>query len=77
MEEKQTAVFVKIDDYKDVLDVVDLIKNKLTEARATISQINDLKAQEDHELELWYNEITDVEHKVEFIDHALLEPENQ
>jgi hypothetical protein len=76
MDTKNTPVFVKIDDYKDVVDVVDLIKNKLEEARALVSQLNDLKSQEDHELELWYNEIADVEHKVEFIDRTLLEPDN-
>ena len=77
MEPKNTPVFVQIDDYKDVLDVVELIKNKLEEAQALVSQIHDLKTQEDKELELWYKEITDIEQKIGFIDKTLLEPDHE
>jgi len=72
----KTPVFVKIDEYKDVLDVIDLIKNKLAEAKSTISKINDLKNQEDSELELWHNEIADIERKMTFVDETLIEPDN-
>ncbi len=73
---QQTPVFVKIDEYKDVLDILDLIKNKIKEAKAAISDINDLKNQEDAALLEWSNEITDIEKKIDFIDQTLLEPEN-
>ena len=74
--ERQTPVFVKIDEYKDVLDILDLVKNKLKDAKETINSINDLKNQEDAELEIWYREMHDIEKRIEYIDHALLEPEN-
>ena len=74
--EGQTPVFVKVDDYKDVLDIVDLIKTKLDDAKKVIHQINELKNQEDSELELWYQEVEDITRKVDFIDKTLLEPEN-
>lgn len=70
----KTPVFVKIDDYKDVLDVLDLIKRKIGDAKTLMNQINQLKNQEDAELELWFNEISDVERKIEFMDQTLLEP---
>ena len=74
--EKTTPVFVKIDEYKDVLDIIDLIKNKINEAKHLIDQVNEIKSQEDTEIEIWYNEILDVERKVEYMDKTLLEPEN-
>lgn len=74
--EKQTPVFVKIDEYKDVLDILDLIKNKINEAKITIQGINELKNQEDTELETWYHEVHDIEKRIEYIDNVLLEPEN-
>ena len=74
--DRQAPVFVKVDEYKDVLDILDLVKNKIQQAKATIHEINDLKNQEDTEVAIWANEIADIEKKVEFIDQTLLEPEN-
>ncbi|MFH1063982.1 MAG: hypothetical protein V1729_02800 [Candidatus Woesearchaeota archaeon] len=74
--ERQAPLFVKVDEYKDVLDIVDLVKNKLGEAKSKIREINELKNQEDSEIEIWSNELSDIERKVDFIDQTLLEPEN-
>ncbi|MBW2964099.1 hypothetical protein KY363_01445 [Candidatus Woesearchaeota archaeon] len=74
--DRQAPLFVKVEEYKDVLDVLDLVKNKIKEAKMKIKEINDLKNQEDSELSIWANEITDIERKVEFIDQTMLEPEN-
>ncbi len=74
--ERQAPLFVKVDEYKDVLDIVDLVKNKLGEAKSKISEITELKNQEDSELEIWSNELSDIERKIDFIDQTLLEPEN-
>ncbi|MBW2967792.1 hypothetical protein KY362_04860 [Candidatus Woesearchaeota archaeon] len=74
--ERQTPVFVKVEEYKDVLDILDLVKNKISDAKSTIREINDLKNQEDNEIATWANEIADIERKVDFIDQTLLEPEN-
>ena len=74
--ERQTPVFVKVEEYKDVLNILDLVKNKIKEAKATVHEINELKNQEDTEIAIWANEIADIERKVEFIDQTLFEPEN-
>ena len=41
--DENMQVFVKIDDYKDVLDIMNMIKNKLSEAKITLEEINKLK----------------------------------
>jgi uncharacterized coiled-coil protein SlyX len=69
-------VFVKIDEYKEVLDVIELIKNKVAQARDILGRINDLKNEEDSELERWKTNIDAIEEKVESMDNSLLEPEN-
>ena len=74
--ERQTPVFIKVEEYKDVLNILDLIKNKVREAKTTVHEINELKNQEDTELAIWANEIADIERKIEFIDQTLFEPEN-
>lgn len=67
-------VFVRIDEYKDVLEVLNLLNAKLVKAREIIEKINELKAEEDAELEMWQKELADVEKKVGFMSHTLVEP---
>ena len=67
-------VFVKIDEYKDVLHTVGLIKDKLKEAKDTLVKVKELKSQEDSELESWDGKLSEIEGKIGGIDHILLEP---
>lgn len=69
-------VFVKIDEYKDVLDITGMVRNKLDEAKSTLGKINELKNQEDSELESWSKALNEIERKIDFIDKALFEPES-
>jgi len=71
----EAPVFVKIDDYKDIVDILELIKHKLDEARETLGSLNELKNEEDSELELWNSTLNEIEKKVENIDRAMLDPE--
>ena len=68
-------VFVKIENYKDVLDVMELIKNNITQAKNIINKINDLKNDEDAELDVWRINLEEIERKINDIDDSLLEPE--
>ena len=68
-------VFVKIDEYKDVLDIMGIIKDKLAEARDTLGKINELKNEEDSELDLWNASLEEIESKIEHIDKTLFQPE--
>ena len=72
----EAPVFVKIEDYKDILDVLDLIKDRLAEAKRTLADINELKNDEDSELELWSSTLNEIEKKIEGIDGTLFEPES-
>lgn len=73
---RETPVFIKIDEYKDVLDILDLTKAKIKEARSLVEKINELKNAEDSELNAWHNSLDDVEKRVLFIDKTLFEPES-
>jgi len=68
-------VFVKIDEYKDILDIISMIRNKLDGVKKTLGKINELKNREDSELESWNRALNEIEKKVDFIDKALFEPE--
>ncbi len=74
MDETRAAVFVKIDEYKDIVDIMTLIREKMRQAKFLLDKIAELKAQEDSELATWAKELEDVEARISSIDKALLEP---
>lgn len=77
MREQKTGapVFVKIDEYKEILDVLDMIKGKIKEIRDVLGSINALRNEEDAELAMWNNTINDIEKKIDGIDRIMFEPE--
>lgn len=68
-------VFVKVQDYDDVLSLVKTIRRKLDEAKETLVKVNELKNEEDHQVEMWQNTLEEIEKKIDFISHSLNEPE--
>ncbi len=71
----ETPIYVKIEDYKDVLDTVNILKSKISDAKRILEEIQGLKNQEDTELEYWSNNIEEVERKVDLVDKTLFSPE--
>ena len=74
MDETKAPVFVKIDEYKDIMDIMTLMREKLRQAKFLLDKIAELKAQEDSELATWAKELEDVESRVSSIDKTLMEP---
>ena len=69
-------VFIKVDEYKEILDVLDMIKNKIKEIKGTLDNINSLRNEENAELSMWNNAISEIERKIDGIDKLLFEPEH-
>ncbi|KHO46067.1 MAG: hypothetical protein QS98_C0005G0014 [archaeon GW2011_AR3] len=76
MRKEGAQIFVKVDEYKDILELVGTIKAKLEDAKETLNKINEMKNDEDSELDLWHTEIEEIEKKVEHVDKVLFEPES-
>jgi len=74
MDESRAPVFVKIDEYKDIVDIMVLMREKLRQAKFLLDKIAELKAQEDAELATWAKELEDVEARVSSVDKSLSEP---
>ncbi len=69
-------VFVKIEDYKEALGIINTLKKKLKEANSTLEKLNDLRNREEAELEQWRSHLREVEKKVNFVDNTLFEPQS-
>ena len=75
MKEQGAPVFVKVDEYKEILDVLEMVKGKIKDIRATLNDIHSLRNEEDSEIAMWNRTINELERKIESIDKVLFEPE--
>jgi len=73
--DERAPVFVKVDEYKDIADVISLMREKIHQAKDLLDKVADLKAKEDAELAQWAKELEEVEQRVMRIDRTLVEPE--
>jgi hypothetical protein len=73
--DSKAPVFVKIEDYKDIVDLIALVKDRLKQAKFLLGKIREIKDQEDAEITAWTNEIEDVDQRINDVDRALFEPE--
>lgn len=71
----KTPVFVKIEQYKELTQLIESTRDKIDQARTLLSTISELKAQEDQQLADWEAQLEDVEANIEGIDNTLVEPE--
>ena len=77
MREQKTGapVFVKVNDYKEILDVLEMAKTKVNEIKQVLNNLKSLRNEEDAELAVWNNAISDIEKKIDNIDKIMFEPE--
>ncbi len=66
-------IFVKIDNYKEVLEDINTIKMKLVEAKKLLAEIEELKNEETSEINLWRQSLDEADAKMEYIDKTLFE----
>lgn len=66
-------IFVKIENYKDVLDIISLLKEKIKEANVMLDKISEIKSKEDAEIEKWRSNLEDIKSKVSTMDKTLLD----
>ncbi len=72
----QKPVYVKLDEYKNILALVDTLKAQVQAAKETLDDIRKLKQEEDVELEIWQTVIQEIENRMNFIDSTITEPED-
>lgn len=72
--EKQKPIFVRIDDYRDIIDIITLARQKISHARELFEKLSQIKSKEDEEFERWHHELEGIEHSVDDIDGRILRP---
>lgn len=72
---KKAQVFLKIEDYKDIVDVSGIIKEKINDIDGALNRIKYIKSKEDSELASWKASLERTRKKIDDIDKELLKPD--
>ena len=70
---EEKAIFVKVEKYKEAIDTLEIIKEKLKTAQAVLNELRELKNKEEAELEEWQNTINDIKEKLTLVDNNIFE----
>ena len=70
---EEKAIFVKVEKYKEAIDTLEVIKEKLKTAQAVLNELRELKRKEEAELEEWQGAINDIKEKLTLVDNNLFE----
>jgi len=68
---EKAPVFVKVNDYEEVLNLLENVKRKVRESRDVLIKLNELKAEEDRELLAWNESIDEINARIAQIDRNL------
>jgi len=66
-------MFIKADQYKEILKSVDTVKRKIRESEKILDRLNEIKNVKDKEFEKWRSLLEDIERKSVYIDRNLFE----
>lgn len=58
-------IYVNIDKYKEIMEIMQVIDKKIVVAKQLLSELEDLKRKEDEEIAKWENSLEEIDHKVE------------
>ena len=67
----KAKIFVKIQDYKDIKDILTLMQEKIGEARSVLEKINNIRAREEEAIAKWNNDVREIEEKIRNMNNSL------
>jgi len=71
---EKMPVFIKVEQYEDILDLLSLIKQRMDAAKNTLGRVHELKKEEDEKIRIWEDTLKEIEDKLAVIDSHLVEP---
>ena len=68
---ESNPVFVKIDKYKEILDIVEVINKKVVNVKQLLSQLEELKSKEEEEIMNWEKNMDEITQKLESLQEEM------
>lgn len=64
-------LFIRVDKFQDVLDSVDIIRQRIQDISAVIKKLREIRVKEEDEMAKWGQEIGELKEKLELIEKTL------
>jgi hypothetical protein len=64
-------VFVKIEKYKEIIEIINVIDKRIAGAKELLTELEELKQKEDEEIATWQRNIDEIDHKMDSIKDQL------
>lgn len=71
----KAPLYVKINEYKEILDIIDVMKQKVSETKDNIKKLKEIKAEEDKQIADWEKNLDEINKRISFVDSAFFENE--
>jgi len=68
---ESNPVFVKVEKYKEIMDIINVIDKKIGNVKQILSDLDELKSREDDEIANWQKNIEDVGRKLDSLKEEL------
>ena len=71
--QQEKQIFIKLDNYKDVLSTIENIRKKIKDAESILNEITRIRSDEERAMEQWKNQVDSIKSKLLDIDRKLFE----
>ncbi len=75
MNGEEKPLFVRIENYKDAMKMLERIKEELKRTDEVLEKLNEIRNNEERELEAWHSEVRKLKDRLLEIDRKLFESE--
>lgn len=69
--DESNPVFIKLDQYKEILNIVEVINKKVINVKQNLSELEELKNKEEEEIMNWEKNMDEITHKMESLHEEL------
>ena len=76
-EKGKKQIFVKMDNYKEALETVDKIREKIKDADVILNDLRNMKEKEDQHIQKWHSDLEVIKEKLGRMDQILYDIENE
>jgi uncharacterized protein Yka (UPF0111/DUF47 family) len=71
MIKESNPVFVKIDKYKEIIEIVEVINKKIVNVKKMLTELDQLKNKEQEEIMSWEKGMDDITRKLQVMEEEL------
>lgn len=64
-------IFVKIEEFKELTDILSKVDEKLRESSAMLEHLEKLKAEEDEQIKAWSSQLQSMQTRAQTLHHTL------